>query len=666
MLRDEDFSRNAPVDRYGRKLQKDDTKKHLERFYRLDEDDVRQEDEDEDIQKELHRLDKKGYDPARDGGFSSSSSDESSSEDEDDMDEDGAEEIEFPNQQQRDVPMGEVTTRIAVVNLDWDNVKAEDLMAVFSSFIPASGRILKVSVFPSEFGKERMEREDMEGPPKELFSNKGKRFAESEEDFESTEDDEEEDEEDEEEEENKIKNSMLKEDEGVEFDSTHLRKYQLERLRYFYAVLTCSSKEVAKYIYDTVDGTEYLSSANFFDLRFIPDDTDFSDDIPREECERIPDGYKPNEFVTDALQHSKVKLTWDADDSARKEAQARAFRGGKKEIDDNDLKAYLGSDSSDDEEEGGVEVVDSTTGEKTSSKQSKKEAERARVRALLGLSDKPDNKPKQSGPVGDMEVTFSAGLTSAPPRDSVFENEPVKEETTMEKYIRKERDRKAKRKARMKAAKNGETLPDVSEEKEKAPATSKDTNEEEDKGFDDPFFADPESNAAAAAKQRKEDRRKKREEREADEAAAAAKRAELELLMVDDDKSAGMNHFDMKEIEKAEKHARKSGKQKKGKKSEPEPQQDNFQMDVSDPRFQKLYESHEFAIDPTNSRFKPTHGMKAVLEEGRKRRRNKEDEGPGPEPEPGRKKQKASGKKGNGEDLDKLVERVKGKSKTAK
>ena len=90
--------------------------------------------------------------------------------------------------------------------------------------------------------------------------------------------------------------------------------------------------------------------------------------------------------MTDALQHSKVKLTWDMEDKSRKEAQARAFAGSRKEIDENDLKAYLASDSSDDEDdEEAVEVVDTTKEGESSSKVSKKEEERQRIRALLGL-----------------------------------------------------------------------------------------------------------------------------------------------------------------------------------------------------------------------------------------------------------------------------------------
>ncbi|KAI9926697.1 hypothetical protein AWENTII_011318 [Aspergillus wentii] len=673
MLHDKDFSKNAAVDRYGRKLARDDTKKQLEKFYRLDEDEDENEDEGEDedaqvsaddddeVQKELKKVESRSYDPARDGGFSDSSSEEESSSDEESEEEaEDLEEHEFPDKQQSNIPMGDVTKRIAVVNLDWDNIRATDLMAVFSSFVPTGGRVLKVSVYPSEFGKERLEREETEGPPKEIFASKK----------DDSEEDDDEDEVDSDEEEEKIKKSMLKGDEGEEFNSTQLRQYQLERLRYYYAIMTFSSKDVAKHVYDLVDGAEYLSSANFFDLRFVPDETDFSDDRPRDECERIPDGYKPNDFVTDALQHSKVKLTWDADDKSRKEAQARAFGGSRKEIDENDLKAYLASDSSDNEdgEEEEVEVFDATKEDGATSKLSKKEDERQRMRALLGLSAEVPKPSKSDGPVGEMEVTFTSGLAGGPNNDSIFENEPEKDETTIEKYVRKERERKKRRKEKLKASKQGTTAEDQQDQGDadsdgQTAAATTGKEEDDDLGFNDPFFDEPDSKASASAR-RKEEKRKKKAERAAEEAASAAQRAELELLMVDEDKS-GIKHFDMNAIEKSEKQARRK-KKGKSKSKETEGPADDFEMNVSDPRFSRLYESHEFAIDPTNPKFKATSGMKAVLEEGRKRRRTRDDRGDDEEAGDSRdqkkKQKKSSSKEAGSEDLKKLVDKVKRKT----
>ncbi len=667
MLRDEAFSSRAKVDRYGSTLPKEAGKKELERYYRIeDEGPDGEADEDDEVEAELRRAN------AEDEEMPSSSSDESSSEDDSLEEAEGQEVFGMLEEQEGDVPMGELTSRIAVVNLDWDNIRAADLMAVFSSFTPGNGRILKILVYPSEFGRERMEREEMEGPPGEIFAQS--RPNRQEDDASSSSGDDEDDILDDDNDEN-IKKSLLKEDSGHEFNSAKLRRYQLERLRYFYAVLICSSKEVAQTIYEAVDGTEYLTTANFFDLRFIPDDTDFSTDKPRDECERIPDGYKPNEFVTDALQHSKVRLTWDADDVTRKEAQKKAFSGSRADIDENDLKAYLGSDSSDDEAPEPV-VVDATSTRPTNDqptadtakpdlKLSKKDAERQRMRSLLGLQGEPATKRKsraeKSAPVGDMQITFSSGLTSEPNKGSVFENEPEREETTVEKYVRREKERKSKRKEKLKATRTtAEPGANHADDTEAAGPETKEVGQ--DLGFSDPFFTAPSTV------------KKPKSSKPAKPVLDPDQRAELELL-VQDDTASTIKHFDLTTLAKAEKAALKKKKKRKlsGREKEALEQKgkDEFQMDVRDPRFGAVFERSEFAIDPSHPRFKGTGGMRELLEEGRKRRRDGDGDDEGGERggdgdgedlgKKGKRKKAVDYFEGEGEDVTKLVARVKGK-----
>lgn len=128
----------------------------------------------------------------------------------------------------------ERTNRIAVVNLDWDHVRAIHLYKVFSSLVSstapstksllvhpdrerstrnaasivARGTVLNVRVYPSDFGKERMAKEEKEGPPVDVFKKR-----------QPTEEDE-------------VNETNVYEFGGEnDYDEDALRTYQLERLR---------------------------------------------------------------------------------------------------------------------------------------------------------------------------------------------------------------------------------------------------------------------------------------------------------------------------------------------------------------------------------------------------------------------------------------------------
>jgi hypothetical protein len=340
----------------------------------------------------------------------------------------------------------------------------------------------------------------------------------------------------------------------------------------------------------------------------------------------------------------------DPEEATRKDAIKRAFSGSRAEIGENDLRAYLGSDSEGDDEE---------PEEEDTSQLSKKELTRQKMRAALGLSDEPSKPSKKTGPIGDMEITFTAGLSSNS-KGNVFENEPIKEETTAEAYIRKEKERKARRKEKAKAKREGRD-PDAVDETEEP-----EEKEKEDLGFDDPFFATDEVAKEKASKSmRKEERLKKREAKAKEAAAKASQRAELELLMQDNSTEAPshLEHFDINEIARVEK-MKKKGKKGKDKIVEGGKRgglQEGFEIDVGDERFSKLFESHEFAIDPSNPKFKGTEGMKKLLEEGR-RKRGVEGDSEITEEKKKSKKRKAEGGDGKGE-LSGLVEKLKKKAK---
>lgn len=358
---DERFAKKARIDKYGKKVKAKDVKKELSRYYNFEDDEksasvkIRKESEQSSNESEETDGDKTSNSSVkftapeqkkklsmrelmRGEGIESSSSeseldgsDESSSDsdlDEREVSEVVVDEYEAVRSAASTVPQGEESRRFAVVNLDWDNVTSTDLMATFSSFVPANKRIISVRIFPSEYGKKKMLSEETNGPAQELFP---KNFKERR---------------------NIIQNSSVQYDDDLDYSSSHLRKYQLQRLQYYYAVVECDDVSTAAGIYSACDGTEYESSANFFDLRFIPDDVDFSNDVPHDECYKVPASYQPKNFSTDALQHSKVKLTWDETPKERERFARRAFES--KDIENDDLKAYLASDSECDEDQASV------------------------------------------------------------------------------------------------------------------------------------------------------------------------------------------------------------------------------------------------------------------------------------------------------------------------
>jgi len=304
------------VDKYGRRLAGDKDKDDLRRFYKLEDNGLEGSDQEEPAPAPV-------LDLAR-GAVLLESSDE---EEEEDSEDDGAlvhlghseskpisvpeEELEIDldeanfadldaqaeafikaDKKRATEPEIEPTRRLAVVNLDWDNVKAIHLFKMFSSLVTSGlpstgdkktskptvrGQVLSVRIYPSDFGRERMAKEEREGPPAELFK-KPKEF----------------------EHEDEVNEQNIYEtgDAEDEVDEDALRKYQLERLRYYppcydahgefvdrrcnryyYAIVECDTPNTASHVFSELDGTELERSANVFDMSFVPDEMTFDQEF---------------------------------------------------------------------------------------------------------------------------------------------------------------------------------------------------------------------------------------------------------------------------------------------------------------------------------------------------------------------------------------------------
>ncbi|XP_071442045.1 ESF1 homolog [Hetaerina americana] len=461
----------------------------------------------------------------------------------------------------------QATCRLAVCNMDWDRIRAADLMVLFSSFTPVEGYIKSITIYPSEFGLQRMKEEDVKGPTELVSKSHESEDEEAE--------------------------------EGVSYHMEKLRKYQLNRLKYFYAVVECDSVATADKLYTECDGLEYESSAIRLDLRFIPDDMVFDQD-PRESCDGIPDPskYRPRHFITKALQQAKVECTWDETNPERLELAEKIMKANG-EVNDEDIQAYLASSSDESEaedakvEDGDVEI-DGNEEERIS-----------KYRALI--SDIQDKEKAKSTKDVEMEVTWGIGLKGETEKLVRQKLKDQEELTPFEKYLEK---RKEKRKQKRKEKKQP-----GSKNHEEA---FSDDDIPSDVDLDDSYFKEELEGSKKSGKAKKKGDELMKNKDSNEEVDRENYRAQLKLLLMDF--SEKKNHFNMDEIMKQEKEKSKK-KKRKGKKQEEEKQlKDDFQVDVKDPRFDALYNSHLFNIDPADPHYKKTKAMEALVAEKLNRR----------------------------------------------
>eukprot|EP00795_Rhopilema_esculentum_P013292 gene13292-4129_t len=602
MFSDSKFKTKYSVDKRGRPIKRT-SKEDLEKFYEVDKNTVN---ENEDAPVESSNPDKKFAStsnaelPLKKALLDVSESDSNDDEDDDgDMDfsdirggvnssssSDEEEDLDTIEDQVVDHDWGEldkdatrkenaVTSRLAACNLDWDRVTAKDLFVLFSSF---GGVIKSVKIYLSEFGKQRLAEEDLNGP-KELA-----------------------DEIEEDQEEEGDPNNV----EGSTFHMEKLRMYQLNRLKYYYAIVECNAKETASKIYDECDGMEYELSATRLDLRFVPDEMTFEDN-PTQIATEMPmlSNYQPTNNT--ALQQSTVRLTWDETDQKRLQMTMRKF--DKDELMDMDFKAYLASSSEDENDE-----KEATVEENANVNDSAKNEEEDKIKKYRDLLKDIESKEKKDDGERHMEISWTPALSEATEQivKDKIEKEQEKAMTPWEKY---QKDKKKKTKANKKTAK---TL-DGEERSEEANEDASEKEEYIPTGADDPFFVhgDGEDTKASTKKKRKNRSKKNEDQSRENEAGNSHGKSELELLIMDenDDKQ----HFSMKQI--IENEARKK-KRKRGKKKEAEQATvDNFEIDVKDSRFNALFNSPDYILDPSDPQFKKTKAMEKLIQEKQKRRK---------------------------------------------
>lgn len=560
-----------------------------------DEEEEDDEENDEDEESEEESDSDSGPDLARGKGNVETSSDEDDDDDEveDFLRREEEEIVHDWGEMWKDAPRADdMSRRLAVCNMNWDRMKAKDLLALFNSFKPKDGVILSVKIYPSEFGKERLQAEQTQGPleltslPEDLDDN---------------------------------------DTEEKRLYREKIRDYQFKRLRYFYGVVECDSVKTAAKIYSECDGFEYESSCSTIDLRFIPDDMVF-DDKPMDSAVDVDlASYQPKLFSSSAATTAKVELTWDETDHDRVTAFSRNFN--KDELLDMDFKAYLASSSEEEEEveeeEEGEEdeeveqavvepeapkpaVEKEEVKEKSKEKKKKKEDQIAKYRELLqSIQDKERSKERDHDM--EMEITWVPGLKEKTEKLVKKKMEGKDKLTPWEEFLQKKKDKKTeKRKAR----------------KEAAEAAISDDELPADVDFNDPFFSEELGNSGAKSKAKGKKNKKEVEELTPEEQEEMERqKAEMALLM-DDDEDEQHKHFNYDKIVEQQNLSKK--KKKKLLKSNTPLEEDNFQVDVKDPRFEAMFTSHLYNLDPSDPGYKKTKATQSIVDEKQRRREEKQ------------------------------------------
>jgi len=544
--------------------------------------------------------------------------------------------------------LAEATSRLAVKNCDWDHLTAGHLFAALQSFLPGGGAVKSVNIYLSQFGKEQLEIERKHGP--RLWTKPGdedhglplRKDEEGEKPFVPEKDEDQEDDScdfDEEEDAQGIRTGEG--EDGEKFSESRYRAYEMQRLRYYYAIVELDSSETAQHLFRQCDGMEVERSGTVFDLSFVPDEMTF-DDEPTGSATRAPASIKGTGFITNALQDSRFAISWDQSDPKRKRAMVQAFEDEKKD----DIDAFLApcdDDSSDveagkaahskmrdkfrglfadmgglpeekppsgdeaeegrgskrgkvatdeaGEQDGGFQVTfsdsDAEEGEEEEEAEEGGEDDEAALVAQQ-LADMPSDDDSN---MGNMEATFSAGTRDGARklRETLDRKQRTDGETAWEARLRKRKEgRKAAKKEKLRLA---------------AESKSKDNTADDERRLAKLRAAMGESRGG---EEDDEDERGKKKMGRKD------KRKELRKRKVEREQ----------EMRAKKREARQDALRAVANASKPEPAAAAPEA-VLDPRFSALAHDSRYAPDPTHGKYKRTREQEELDRQMREERRKR-------------------------------------------
>ena len=105
-----------------------------------------------------------------------------------------------------------------------------------------------------------------------------------------------------------------------------LRKYEVNKMKYYYAVVHCNSKKCANRIMEENNGMELELTNIKLNMSCVADDLKFPQEA-KEVATEVPPNYAFNgASISRALNHSTVRLSWDQNDKKRENMLANNFK----------------------------------------------------------------------------------------------------------------------------------------------------------------------------------------------------------------------------------------------------------------------------------------------------------------------------------------------------
>ena len=201
-------------------------------------------------------------------------------------------------------------------------------------------------------------------------------------------------------------------DDGV--NMARLRKYEVNKMKYYFAFVTCSKRKVAAKILDEFNNFELELTNLRLNLSIVPDDLE-APNTPRETATEIPVGFDFNASkISRALNHSTVRLSWDQNDPKR----LSKLRSNYNQLLKSKGKKQKKFDTSD-EDEAYKDLIAGSSDEEYGSEGShvsrdQTHIEEMRKKLLQGISDigthKRNKDLKNSDSDESLEIKFGVGF----------------------------------------------------------------------------------------------------------------------------------------------------------------------------------------------------------------------------------------------------------------